>query len=176
MRYQPGKVVTEATLKADIESIWDNIRFYEQVSLRPSLLVRALLPKPRRITGSYDKAGDISRCAYSDGGFLSRRILKLVEDQRLDYVIIEQTMRFHRSVRLLGGSVEVEGIGRGRCVVRLVTRYKTSLRPLWMFDRVIRRVIRGMHEVVIEEMRAALEGADAELASTDSRHTRRLPF
>ena len=169
MQYVPGKVVTEATLKADIESIWDSVRFYENVSLKPSLIIRALLPKPRQITGSYRKAGDISRCTYSDGGFLTRRILKLVEEQRLDFVIIEQTMRFHRSVRLLGGSIEVEGVGHGRCVVRLVTRYKTNLKPLWMFSGVIRRVIRAMHDVVVEEMRITLEGRGTGLPRADSR-------
>ena len=114
MRYRPGKVVTEATLQCSRRDAWNKVCFYEHISIRPSLLLRLVLPVPKKTTGRYEQVGDISRCCYSDGGYLTKRIRKIVDNERIEFGVIEQSIRFHRTVRLLGGVIEVEDDGDGR--------------------------------------------------------------
>ena len=158
MRFKPGKVVTEATLECSRRDAWNKVCFYEHISIKPSLLLRTVLPVPRKTTGKYERVGDISRCCYSDGGYLTKRIRKIVENERIEFGIVEQSIRFHRTVKLLGGSIEVVGAGTGRCVVRMVTHYKTSLKPVHLFEWAIARVVKAMHSIVITDMKVCLEG------------------
>ena len=156
MRYKPGKVVTEATLECSRRDAWNKVCFYEHISIRPSLLLRIVLPVPEKTTGRYERAGDISRCCYSDGDYLTKRIREIVENERVDFGIIEQSIRFHRSVKLLGGSIALEDIGGDRCVVRMVTHYKTGLKPAGLFRWAIARVVKAMHSIVIRDMQVCL--------------------
>lgn len=157
MSYRVGKVVTEATLECDRRDAWQKVCFYEHISIKPSLLLRTVLPVPQKTTGKYERVGDISRCCYSDGGYLTKRIRKIVENERIDFGIVEQSIRFHRTVRLLGGSIEVEGAGSGRCIVRMVTHYKTSLKPGHLFHWAIAGVVKAMHSIVVKDMQVYLE-------------------
>lgn len=158
MRYRPGKVVTEATLKCNRSDAWNKVCFYEHISIRPSLFLRLVLPVPQKTTGRYERVGDISRCCYSDGGYLTKRIRKIVENERIEFGIIEQSIRFHRTVRLLGGVIEVEAAGEGRCIVRMTTHYKSNLKPARLFDWAIAKVIKAMHTIVIKDMQVCLSG------------------
>ena len=158
MRYSPGKIVTEATLDCSRRDAWNKVCFYEHISIEPSLLLRIVLPVPQKTTGKYERVGDISRCCYSDGGYLTKRIRKIVENERIEFGIVEQSIRFHRTVRLLGGSIEVVDAGSGRCVVRMVTHYETRLKPLRLFHWAIARVVKAMHSIVVEDMQLCLEG------------------
>lgn len=162
MRYRAGKVVTEAPLNCSHEDAWEKVCFYEHITTRPSWFLRTALPVPEKTTGRCDQPGDISRCCYSDGGYLTKRILKVVEDDRIEFGIIEQSIRFHRVVKLLGGCIQVEDLGNGRCVVRMTTHYETNLRPMWFFRWAIARVVKAMHMVVIKDMRACLAGDHCE--------------
>lgn len=158
MRYRPGKVVTEAILDCNRRDAWNKVCFYEHISIRPSLFLRIVLPVPQKTTGRCEHIGDISRCCYSDGGYLTKRIRKIVENERIEFSIVEQSIRFHRTVRLLGGSIEVEDAGDGHCVVRMTTHYKTNLRPLRLFRWAIAKVVKAMHSIVIRDMQVCLTG------------------
>lgn len=157
MSYRVGKVVTEATIACSQRDAWQKVCFYEHISIKPSLLLRTILPVPQRTTGRYERVGDVSRCCYSDGGYLTKRIRKVVENERIDFGIVEQSIRFHRTVRLLGGSIEVEGAGSGRCTMRMVTHYKTSLKPAHLFHWAIDSVVKAMHSIVVKDMQVYLE-------------------
>ncbi len=158
MRYRPGKVVTEATLQCSRRDAWNKVCFYEHISIRPSLLLRLVLPVPKKTTGRYEQVGDISRCCYSDGGYLTKRIRKIVDNERIEFGVIEQSIRFHRTVRLLGGVIEVEDDGDGRCLVRMTTHYKTNLKPARPFRWAIAKVVKAMHAIVLKDMQVCLTG------------------
>lgn len=158
MSYSPGKVVTEATIECERRDAWNKVCFYEHISIRPSLLLRLVLPVPEKTSGRYERVGDISRCCYSDGGYLTKRIRKIVENECIEFGIVEQSIRFHRTVRLLGGCIEVEDAGSGRCVVRMTTNYKTKLKPVRLFHWAIAKVVKAMHSIVIEDMQVCLAG------------------
>ena len=114
------------------------------------------MPVPQKTTGKCERVGDISRCCYSDGGYLTKRIREIVDNERVDFGIIEQSIRFHRSVKLLGGSIALEDMGGDRCRVRMVTHYKTRLKPAGLFRWAIARVVKAMHSVVIKDMQVCL--------------------
>lgn len=158
MRYRPGKIVTEATLNCSHRDAWNKVCFYEHISIRPSLFLRIALPVPEKTTGKCERAGDISRCCYSDGGYLTKRIRKIVENECIEFGIIEQSIRFHRTVKLLGGCIEVEDVGGDRCIVRMTTHYKTSLKPVRLFRWAIAKVVKAMHSIVIKDMQVCLVG------------------
>lgn len=157
MRYRPGKVVTEANLNCSHRDAWNKVCFYEHISIRPSLFLRIVLPVPQKTTGRYECVGDISRCCYSDGGYLTKRIRKIVENERIEFGILEQSIRFHRAVKLLGGCIEVEDTGNGRCIVRMTTHYKTIVKPARLFDWAIAKVVKAMHSIVVKDMQECLQ-------------------
>ncbi len=133
MPHSPGKVITEATLDCSREAAWNKVCFYEHISIRPSLLLRVVLPVPQKTTGRYEQVDDISRCCYSDGGYLTKRITGIRENHRIEFEIIEQSIRFHRTIRLCGGCIEVHDTSDGRCLVRMTTNYESSLKPVRLF-------------------------------------------
>lgn len=160
MHHSPGRVITEATLDCSPDDAWDKVCFYEHISIKPSLLLRIVLPVPEKTTGRYERVDDISRCCYSDGGYLTKRITRIRENDRIEFEIVEQSIRFHRTIRLCGGCIEVGNAGGGRSTVRMTTNYETSLKPAWLMHRAIGWVVKAMHRIVLEDMQVCLSGED----------------
>lgn len=158
MHHRPGQVITETRLDCSREDAWHKVCFYEHISIKPSLLLRVVLPVPQKTTGRYEHVGDISRCCYSDGGYLTKRITGIRENDRIEFEIVEQSIRFHRSIRLLGGCIEVADVGAGRCAVRMTTKYTSSLKPARLFEWAISRVVKAMHNIVLKDMQVCLKG------------------
>ena len=67
-------VETTGHLKGDSRRAWEKVCFYEHIELKPPLLLRLVLPVPRETSGCYQQVGDTSRCIYSDGGYLTKKI------------------------------------------------------------------------------------------------------
>jgi hypothetical protein len=147
---------TAARLDCEPGLAWDKVCFYEHIELQPTWLLRTVLPVPQRTTGAYRQAGDISSCQYSDGGYLTKRI-RAIRDGRVDFDVIEQTIRYAGRIDLKGGSIEVTPDGRGGCTVEMVTYY--DLRAAWLrpMRGAIEYVIKAMHRIVLADMRARLE-------------------
>ncbi len=158
MSHRPGQVVSEATLDCTREDAWNKVCFYEHISIKPSLLLRIVLPVPEKTTGRYEQVDDISRCCYSDGGYLTKRITAIRENERIEFEIVEQSIRFHRTIKLCGGCIEVADAGDGQCVVRMTTNYKSSLRPVRLFRWAVARVVKAMHNIVLKDMQVCLQG------------------
>lgn len=74
MSNQTHIVCTSGHLPCEAQRAWEKVCFYEHIEIQPSLLLRTVLPVPQRTTGAYRKVGDVSRCMYSDGGYLAKRI------------------------------------------------------------------------------------------------------
>jgi hypothetical protein len=152
-------VRSHAHLDCDAARAWDKVCFYEHVELQPGWLLRAALPVPQRTTGAHQRAGDISRCRYSDGGYLTKRIRAIVPG-RVDFEVIEQTIRYAGRIDLKGGSIQVEPHEDG-CTVEMITHYE--LRAAWLrpLRPAIDHVIKRMHRIVLADMRARLETCHA---------------
>lgn len=148
--------VSTAALPCTVEDAWRKVCFYEHITIRPSLLLRLVLPTPQGTSGCHGNVGDTSRCQYSDGGFLTKRITGLEENQRIEFVIVEQSIRFHKRVKLLGGTIRVTPCNDGNCRVEMVTRFRSSLRPKSLARFFINQVIKAMHRIVIQDMRVSL--------------------
>jgi hypothetical protein len=156
MKKTAAKVVTRGELACDRPAAWRKVCFYEHVTIRPPLWLRLALPEPVESEGHHKGVGETSRCRYSDGGFLTKQITWLKEGERVDFVIVEQSIRYHRGVKLLGGCIFLAEAGEGGTSVEMVTYYRNLYRPSAIMDFFLRRVIRAMHRTTIRDMRCAI--------------------
>ena len=159
-----GTVETIGYLPCDAGDVWETVCFYEHVHSKPSWFLRTMLPVPERTTGCYGRVGDESRCMYSDGGHLAKRITGLNEGERIDFVIIEQTIRYHKHVVLRGGTIQVARQSDLACAVRMVTRYE--LRSPWiaLLRPLIVATVSAMHRFVMRDMLEQLSAASIRFA------------
>ncbi|NRR34004.1 hypothetical protein HSX11_27895 [Oxalobacteraceae bacterium] len=149
---------TSMTIQASKAAIWTKVGFYEHVQKEPSWLLKLSLPVPREVEGHHSKVGDTCRCKYSDGGFLTKRMTRIVDESRIEFEIIEQSIRYSSTIKLLGGSIEVEEVDEGQCIVRMVTYYQNLFSLKTISAVFIDKVIKTMHQFVIADMRLQLEG------------------
>jgi hypothetical protein len=102
---------------------------------------------------------------WAIGGFLTKRITRIVEGSRIEFEIIEQSIRYQDSVKLLGGHIEVEEVDDTQCIVHMVTYYDNCFNLEALSAVFINKVIKTMHRFVIEDMKLQLEGGLAEAAA-----------
>jgi hypothetical protein len=152
-------VRTSGHLSCEAQRAWEKVCFYEHIATQPSWLLRTALPVPVRTSGAYGRVGDASRCMYSDGGYLAKKITHLVGGQRIEFDIIEQSIRYAQRIVLKGGTIEIESHEDGTSSVRMVTRYELHHVARWIPRYFINRVVKAMHEVVIRDMQSQLAGA-----------------
>lgn len=149
-------VSSSGRLACEASRAWEKVCFYEHIALQPSLLLRTALPVPMRTTGAYQKVGDVSRCMYSDGGYLTKRIIQIRSGQRIEFEIIEQSIRYANRILLMGGAIRIDAHDDSSCSVQMLTRYErrglARLIPAFFIDR----VVSAMHKIVIKDMQARL--------------------
>ena len=154
-------VRTSGHLSCDARKAWEKVCFYEHITTRPSLLLRTALPVPQRTSGAYRKVGDVSRCMYSDGGYLTKQITHIVDGERIEFDIIEQSIRYAGRILLKGGTIQIESHEDDTCSVRMLTRYElrggARLVPRFFIDY----VVSAMHKIVLHDMQVRLAPAAA---------------
>jgi hypothetical protein len=150
-------VCTTARLACEAHRAWDKVCFYEHIAIKPSWLLRTVLPVPLRTTGTYREVGNVSRCLYSDGGYLTKKIRQIVAGQRIDFDIIEQTIRYAGKIVLKGGTIRIQPRDDGTCRVEMSTRYELRSPLLFIARFFIDRVVATMHRIVIRDMQEKLE-------------------
>jgi hypothetical protein len=174
MSIQIHVVCTSGRLSCPAQKAWDKVCFYEHIATQPSLLLRTVLPVPLRTTGAYRKVGDISRCMYSDGGYLAKQIRHIAAGQRIDFDIIEQSIRYANRILLKGGTIQIESHDGGASSVRMSTRYQlrgaARLIPRFLIDY----VVSAMHKIVIRDMQVRL--APSPVAAIAAPSSAALPF
>jgi hypothetical protein len=149
-------VCTSGRLSCNTQRAWEKVCFYEHIVTQPSLLLRKVLPVPLRTTGAYRRVGDVSRCMYSDGGYLAKKIIQITEGARIDFDIIEQTIRYAGRINLRGGTIQIESHEDGTSSVHMLTRYELH-GPVRLIPRFcIGLVVSAMHKIVIHDMQARL--------------------
>jgi hypothetical protein len=152
-----SNAATSMSIQANKADVWKKVGFYEHVQKEPNWLLRMSLPVPTEVDGQHAKVGDTCRCKYSDGGFLTKRMTRIVDETRIEFEIIEQSIRYSDSVKLLGGSIEVEEVDDTQCIVHMVTFYENRLVLESVAAVFINKVIKAMHQFVIEDMRQQLQ-------------------
>jgi hypothetical protein len=152
-----SSIATRMNISATQAEVWRKVGFYEHVKKQPSWLLRLSLPTPQEVEGRHDKVGDTCRCRYSDGGYLTKRITHLIDHTRIDFEIIEQSIRYWNSVKLLGGHIEIEGHGEFQTRINMVTHYENRIRPSWISSFFINWVIKAMHKFVIRDLQWQLQ-------------------
>jgi len=149
-------VCTSGRLACEARQAWEKVCFYEHIVTEPSWLLRTVLPVPVRTTGTYSNVGDISRCLYSDGGYLAKKIVQIVDGRRIEFDIIEQSIRYANRIVLKGGTIQIESHADGTSSVLMVTRYELHRAARWVPRVFINYVVKAMHEIVIRDMQAQL--------------------
>lgn len=163
-------VTTSGRLRGDAEAAWDKVCFYEHIKRRPSLLLRMTLPVPCQTTGCYRQVGDTSRCVYSDGGYLAKRISHIESGRAIEFEIVEQSIRYHRGLKLRGGIIRIVAHADGTSSVEMTTRYECRYRPRVIAAFLAGFVIKAMHRVVIRDMQECLAAEAPEGRAWVERH------
>jgi hypothetical protein len=149
-------VCTSGRLSCEAHRAWEKVCFYEHIATPPSFILRTALPVPQRTTGTYRNVGDVSRCMYSDGGYLAKKISRIVEGERIDFDIIEQSIRYAGRIMLRGGYIEIESHSDDTSSVRMLTRYELRGGARFIPRFLIDYVVSAMHRIVIRDMQARL--------------------
>jgi hypothetical protein len=93
---------------------------------------------------------------YSDGGYLTKRIVHIIGGRRIDFEIIEQSIRYANSILLKGGSIQVDSHDDDTSCVHMQTRYELRGAARLIPRFFINRVVTAMHRIVIRDMQARL--------------------
>ena len=152
-------VRTSARLPCEAQKAWEKVCFYEHIATPPSWLLRTVLPVPTRTSGTYGKIGDTSRCLYSDGGYLTKQITDIVRGRRIEFDIIEQSIRYAGRIVLKGGTIQIDSRLDGTSAVLMLTRYELHGPARWIPRLLINHVVKAMHRVVIRDMQTQLARA-----------------
>lgn len=156
MKTFTGTATTSAHLLCNAPRAWEKVCFYEHISLEPSWFLRTVLPVPLRTTGCYQKVGDASRCLYSDGGYLAKKITRIVPGHSIEFDITEQSIRYCRHIILKGGTIEIVGHSDGTSSVRMITRYELRLPAARIVRFFVGIGIKAMHRIVVRDMQYRL--------------------
>lgn len=149
-------VCTSARLSCEARHAWEKVCFYEHVATPPSFVLRAVLPVPRRTTGTYQKVGDVSRCLFSDGGYVAKQMTRIVDGESIAFDVIEQSIRYSNKVVLKSGIIRIEAHADGTSSVWMLTRCELQGFARFVPRFFIDYVVRAMHKIVIRDMQARL--------------------
>jgi hypothetical protein len=153
-------VETALYLNAAPEAVWQGILFYEEVPRRPLWFLRIFLPRPIRTDGEKTRVGAIVRCTY-DGGHLLKRITVVEPARLVRFDVLEQRLGVEDCVSMSQGSYEIRATGDGSEVV-LTTRYRSRLRPRWLWRPLERCLAHRLHRHILDGMGATLAVCAAE--------------
>ena len=145
-------VTTTAAFDAPPDDVWQRMMFYEEVPLRPPLLLRMFLPSPVKTQGDGKHVGTVVECTYSRGGLL-KRITALDRPRLVCFEVIEQRLGVERCVTTVEGSYEFRAAGGGT-EVALTTKYRGHLRPRWLWRPFERLLAHQLHRHILGGMAA----------------------
>ena len=147
-------VSTSMRFTATPEAVWDSMVSYEEVPVRPPLLLRALLPVPIRTEGDKTCAGANVQCVY-EGGSLIKSITAVEPPHLLEFDVIEQALGVERCVEAIRGSYRITKVGE-RTEVVLSTLYRAYLRPRWLWRPMEQFLGHVFHRHILNGMRESL--------------------
>jgi hypothetical protein len=130
---------------------------YEEVGVRPSLLLRALLPIPTGTEGDKSRVGAAIQCSYREGDLL-KQITVVNPPNLLQFDVTRQRLGFEACVTALGGSYQITPRG-GQTEIMLTTNYHAYLRPRALWRPLERFVAHLFHRHILGGMCDALPRA-----------------
>lgn len=162
-------VETQIVIEAPQSVVWRTLRFYEHVKQNPPLILKLGLPIPKRAIGNHKSVGDITSCEYEGGGFIRKKITRLVEQEELSFNVIEQSIHFEHDLKLHGGSILLMPTNSGEhTIVTMKTHYESYVRPSWLWEPSMDFVIKSLHTYVMQDMQNDLGGHVLEADSLKS--------
>jgi hypothetical protein len=173
----PGKtvsVVTAMRFFAPPERAWDGLMFYEQITRRPPLYLRLLLPVPVQAEGRQSAVGDVTRCVYREGHLL-KRVMEIVPWQLCRFEVLEQDLPIAGGLRLVSGSYTLSELPDRSTRVELETRYVSPRYPRWLWGPIEVAVCHAFHGHILGAMRRAVESPVASSSKDTSRDCRTTP-
>ncbi|HYA96452.1 MAG TPA: hypothetical protein VEH49_00030 [Methylomirabilota bacterium] len=150
-------VATRMQFGAGPEAVWNELMFYEDVPGRPSLLLRAALPRPISTKGTKNGAGALVSCDYGEGS-LTKRITAFEPPRLMGFAVIDQRLGIEACCTLVNGSYEFRPRGSGTEAV-LTTNYLAHLHPRLLWRPLERWMAGQLHRHILRGMRAALAQA-----------------
>jgi hypothetical protein len=151
-----ASVVTCMKFDASVETVWERLRFYEQIEKRPPLVLRLLLPIPIRTQGRQLEAGNEIKCVYQDG-YLVKRVTRITPGWNYSFEVVEQNLPLRRGIKLSGGSYTLRKLPGGATEVALETRYASPNRPRWFCRWIEAMVCHLFHRHILTAMRRGAE-------------------
>ncbi len=157
-------VSTTRIIHAPIETAWESIMFYEELTHDPPWILRIGLAHPLRTYGSSASVGDEKVCIYNKGR-LTKRIAEVEAPHLLAFTITEQSIGYERDVHLTGGSFRFEAVDEKTTRVTLMTEYEPLLGPRFAWRWGEHYAVRTLHEHVLEGMAREAEPGRADSAA-----------
>jgi hypothetical protein len=148
------EVATRIDFNASAEAVWNHIMFYEEISGRSPLILRALLTQPIRTQGDKSRAGAKVRCVYRRG-HLIKRITAVEPPNLLQFEVVEQRLGIERCVLTLGGSYQIHTSGEATEIV-LITKYRAYLRPRYLWRPLEAFLATRLHNHILRSLGAAV--------------------
>jgi hypothetical protein len=159
-------VSTSVCFPASPEMVWRQMLMYEEVSVRPPLILRALLPIPMGTEGDKSRVGASIRCEYREGD-LMKRITVVEPPHLLEFEVVRQRLGFEGCVTALGGSYRIEPSG-DRTEVTLTTNYHGYLQPRMFWHPAESFVAHLFHRHILAGMRGSLPDSSEKSPCTTS--------
>ncbi len=152
------EVMTSIGCDETPETVWSRMMTYEEIPLRPPVLLRALLPQPRRTQGDKTCVEAEVLCLY-DSGFLVKRITKVEPPHLLQFDVVQQRLGIEGCITALGGSYEIRSV-KGRTEIALATKYQGYLRPRYLWQPIERFIAHQFHHHILNGMCASFPRLD----------------
>ena len=144
-------VTTSVLFQASPETVWQQMLSYEEVSTRPPLILRALLPVPLRTEGEKTSTGAAVQCLYRGGDLL--KLITVVEPPHLlEFEVHRQRLGIEHCITAIGGSYRLRACG-GQTEIVLVTNYRGYLRPRWFWHPIEQFLGHIFHRHILTGMR-----------------------
>lgn len=160
------EVSTSTRCQAGPPQLWRAIQYYEQISERPPLLLRWLLPVPVRTVGSKSTVGDEARCEYVEG-FLQKRVTEIEAERLYRFAVVDQALPFGR-IRLSGGAYRIAALPEGGSELTLETCYSGGRSPRWLWKPIEALVCHAFHRHILRAMVRAAVTTPAALPASGS--------
>lgn len=152
-------IITRMTFAAPLAQVWNGLLFYEQITERPPLHLRLLLPVPIGTEGSKANVGDKVKCLY-EGGHLLKRITQIKLNDHYGFDVVEQNLAVGRGLTLSGGSYMLRGLPHGGTEIAVATRYMSLRNPKWLWKPIEAIVCHMFHRHLLLAMRRRVEAGN----------------
>jgi hypothetical protein len=151
---QRETVVTKLHFNTTAQTVWDGIRFYEEIPIEPTFLLRLCIPYPLRSEGKKTGPGSKVMCIYN-GGDLVKEITSIDPPRLMTFEVHNQSLGMESCVVAQGGSYEIVPTADGVDVL-LTTNYLGFLHPRFFFRPFERFMTHQLHLHILKGMKKIL--------------------